>query len=523
MSATDVLAPQRNGSGTAIGRLGALLERLVELDFSAAIPFAFLAVAYIGSRIFWLDLGYGTDPDAWRVALTVEHLWSSNEYLPSRLPGYPVQELATALAIKALPFLPGWVVANLASTIVSLAGVYLFACIARRLDVPNQGAITLGFAFAPLIWINSVTAMDYLWGLTFILGAYLALIEKSPRAAGICLGLAAGCRLTSLIMFVPFWFLLWRNDERKLIRPFTFTTILATLVAFSPVLIEYGINFMNFYDQSVQLEEFVKRLGKDGLGIVGAAALLIAIVISLPRLRAYPGDLRKEPHVVVWSAVIVLYFLSYTRLPHEIAYLVPLFPFGFFLMARYFSRGVLVATLAVIAVAGWVDVTSPVDTIGLSVDTFTEARLGKGMLLSDIETRRNQEDFARELRELTVTNEHMLKPAIVITGFIYPELAVLHEDELDGGILERDVTAISQLSDKGIAEDVPRQVSYVWLLEYEKFRELQEAGHTIYITADAERSTFAVHGYRPAYYGAIELPMSRQNPSLGAGTATSDR
>jgi hypothetical protein len=81
---------------------------------------------------------------------------------------------------------------------------------------------------------------------------------------------------------------------------------------------------LNFFDQKVPLEEFIKRLAKDGLGS-SAIALLVALVLSFRRLRFFPRDLLNDPHVLVWTAAIVLFFLSYTRLPHEIAYLIPLF------------------------------------------------------------------------------------------------------------------------------------------------------------------------------------------------------
>jgi hypothetical protein len=286
---------------------------------------------------------------------------------------------------------------------------------------------------------------------------------------------------------------------------------------------DYGINFLNFYDQDVPLEEFIKRLGKDGLGIVGGLGLLAALALSLGRLRRLPGDLRRDPHVLLWAATIALFVFSYLRLPHEIAYLIPLFPFGYFLMARYMSRGVLVVTLAVIVVAGFVDVTSPDDTAGIDSSTFTSARIGKGMLLSDLDTLRNQRGFAREIRELTTTHPDMQTPAVVITGFIYPELAYLYRDELEIGILDRDLGAISQLSDKGFAKDAARDITYVWLLEWDEFEFYDGGGTSIYLTEDAARSTFAVYGYRPGYFGATILPLSRDNPSLGEGTANTDR
>jgi hypothetical protein len=497
------------------------LDRFLELDFTQPFAFAALALAFVGSRLYWLDHGYGTDPDAWRVALTADYLWETGDYLPSRLPGYPLHEFVTAAVIKG-----GWVWTNLTTVLISLVGVYLFATLAKKLDIANAGALTIGFAFAPLLWINSAMTMDYMWALTFIMGAYLALLYRNAPLAGLLLGLAAGFRITSLFMLVPFWLLLWRTHERGMARPLTLTAIAVTMLAFTPVLMRYGLAFLNFYDEPVRAGEFVKRLGKDGLGVIGSLALVMALAVSLPRLRALPKDLAENPHVLVWTATVLIFFFSYMRLPHEIAYLIPLFPFGFFLLSRYMSRAVLVPLLVVIVAAGFIDVTSADDDIGLSPSTFTSAGIGRGMLLSDLDTLDGQMNYARELRDLSANNPNIRQPAVVAAGFIYPELVVLYKDDLEISTLEDDLEAISQLSDKGEACDPNCNrpaITYVWLLEYEDFRGFAEQGKTIYLTPDAARSTYAVYDYRPGYFGGIELPFARKGAPWAGGAATTDR
>jgi len=520
MEATQAFARPANG---ALAGLRRFADAVIDLDFTAPLAFAALAVLYVASRIAWLDLGYGTDPDAWRVAITADYLWDQHDYFPSRLPGYPLHELVTAGVTKYTFGLEPWVLANLSTVGISIVGVYLFAWLAKKLEVEHRGALTLAFAFAPLLWINSVMTMDYMWALTFLLAAYLALLYGAPNLAGLSLGIAAGFRLTSLFFLPALLLFLWRSGRRHEVRPLIFSAASTTIAVYAIVMVDYGINFLNFYDQDVALEEFVKRLGKDGLGIVGGLAVLAALALSLGRLRHLPGDLRRDPHVLLWTATIVLFVLSYLRLPHEIAYLIPLFPFGFFLMARYMGRGVLVVTLLVIVLAGFVDITSPDDETGIDSSTFTSARIGKGMLLSDIDTLHNQMDFAREIREVTITHPDIRTPAVVVTGFIYPELAYLYRDELEIGILDHDLEAISQLSDKGLAKDVARNITYVWLLEWDEFQFYDDGGTSIYLTEDAARSTFAVYGYRPGYFGSTILPLSRDNPSLGEGTADTDR
>jgi hypothetical protein len=489
----------------------ALLERALDLDFTRPRAFLALGAVYVASRIPWLNLGYGTDPDAWRVALSAHHLLDAAEYLPSRLPGYPLHEFVTAVFVKG-----GWVWTNLSTVLVSLLGVYLFARIASELRLPARGALTIAFAFAPLLWINSVTTMDYMWALTAILGSYLLTMKGRPGLAGACLGLAAGFRVTSGAVAIPLGLLLWRQQRLRELPRFVAALVAVSLLAYSPVIAVYGLRFLNFYDASVTWQSFLNRLGKDALGVLGALAVLAGLAFSWRNLRRLPQDLRVDPHVLVWVTVVVLYFVSFARLPHEIAYLTPVFPFGLFLMARYFRPFALRAALAVILLAGFVDITSPGDTVNM--DTFTEARLGGGMLLSDLDTLRSQMDFADEVREAEVPPS-----SVVMTGFIFPELAVLHRDDLRFDILDRDYGAISMLSDRGEAVDEARDIRYVWLLKYEDFLALRKEGYHFFYVVDARRSTASLFDYRPPYFGAEKLDLARESPSAGKGAAKTER
>lgn len=488
------------------------VERALDLDLTRPLAFAALAVVYVVSRIPWLDLGYGTDPDAWRVALTGEYLLSEGEYFPSRLPGFPLHELVTLPLVRL-----GWVWTNLSTVFISIAGVHLFARIVRELALPYRGLLTLGFAFTPLLWINSVATMDYMWALTFLLACYLALMKERTLLGGVALGLAAGFRLTSLWAAPAFLLWLWR--ERRLRReglPFAGALAVTSLVAYSPVLARYGIDAFNFYDAKVGFLSFLRLLGKETLGVLGALAVLAGLAVSLPRLARLPRDLADDSHVALWVAMGVLFFVSFTRLPHEVAYLIPIFPFAFFFMARYLHRAALAAVVALIVLAGFVDVTSPGDEINR--ETFTNARVGEGMLLSDIDTLENQRAFADEIAALDIPRH-----SVVLTGFIYPQLVMRHKDRLEIGILERDYDAISMLSDRGEAADRERDIRYVWLLKYDAFQELRSQGYRFFYVPDAGKSNASVFGYRPAYFGATKLTLSRETASDAEGTAKTDR
>jgi hypothetical protein len=486
------------------------IERAAAIDYTHPVAFGLLALAYVISRAPFLSIGYGTDPDAWRVALSGLWLWDHHEFYPSRLPGYPLPELASAAVIKGGPL-----ATNSLTMLVSLVGVWLFARIATRLELPNRGLIVAGFAFTPLLWINSMTTMDYMWALTFILASYDFLLRRGSTMAGLMLGLAVASRATSAVMLVPLLVYLWRDHRRDEIRPFLVATIAVALVAWAPIYWKYELRFFNFYDSKVGYLAVLRLLAKDCLGLLGSAAVVAAIALSLPRLARLPSDFLRDKNVMVWVLAIAMTAFSFTRLPHEAAYLIPVYPFGLFIMAKYVRPVVLAGALAVIVLAGFIDLTSPGEEI--SVSALADSRPGRGLVLSNRETMRKQIDFARDLREIQPPPN-----TVISTGFVYPIIAVKYYDEFTVDILEEDRSAISQLSDKGKAFDEARTVTYVWLLDYDDFKAFQQQGSTFWYTQDAGRSIAALYDYRLGLFGGTELDLGR-GPSGGSGSARTDR
>jgi len=485
--------------------------RVLDADLSRPLPFAILAVVFFALRAPFVGYGHGTDPDAWRVALTAHHLLDTGQYLPSRLPGNPLHELAMTLFIPG-----GWVATNLATAAVSLAGVYLFARIVDHHRLSHAGLLTIGFAFAPLLFINSIATMDYMWTLTATLAAYYAVLRGMPLWAGVCLGLAMGFRLQSFVLWPALAFLVWRREGARSLAPFTLAAAGVTALTFAPVLAAYGLDFWNFYDAAVGYQDVLRLLGKEALGVLGGLGVLAGAILSLPRLRRLPRDAVHDPHLTAWLAVIALYFASFFRLPHEVAYLIPVFPFGLLIMGRYFARPALIGAVAAILLAGVVDITTPSDDLDLA--SFRSARIGQGLLFSNAETMKVQRAFVED-----VVNAEVPDHSVVITGFVYPQLAVRERDRLTAGVLERDYEAISLLSDRGEAVDGKRDVRYVWLLTYDAFQALRSQGYSFFVVPDAVEGTAALYDYHPTLFGATYLRLERPAPSAAKGTAATDR
>ena len=91
----------------------------------------------------------------WRVALTGYWLWDHHEYYPSRLPGYPVPEFASAAVIKA----GGALATNSLTLLISLVGLWFFA---------DQ---TLGLAMPDVDWGRFWPVILILIGAWIVLGS----------------------------------------------------------------------------------------------------------------------------------------------------------------------------------------------------------------------------------------------------------------------------------------------------------------------------------------------------------------
>lgn len=79
----------------------------------------------------------------------------------------------------------------------------------RELGARSFLALGAGFAFTPIVAVNSVCTMDYLVALAFLLGSALAIVRRRALAAGLLLGLAIGARLSVAAMLLPLALWLW--------------------------------------------------------------------------------------------------------------------------------------------------------------------------------------------------------------------------------------------------------------------------------------------------------------------------
>jgi hypothetical protein len=497
----------------------AWLKRLAGLDFTRPLPLAVLAVLYVGSRLPWITLSYGTDPDAARVAISARWFWDHGQYYTSRLPGYPIFE---AVEFALYPF--GATAMNTATLVVSFVGLVLFAVLLKRLRVEPKGLLTLTYAFAPMIWINSSITLDYLWGLTFILAAYLMLLVQSPESrvqgqvsrrrlwtldsglwtdgdaraalAGALLGVAVGCRPTSAMMALPFLVLLVRDRRWRGVVFFGAGLGVVAGLAFLPLFLHYGTSFLNFFDVRPSWKKVARTLGVEAFGLTTMIGLLLVLTLSWRQLIALPQRLRRDVHLAICLLAILLVLMSFMRLPLEEAYLTPTVPFILIGVARLLRRPAVVAVCLLIVMGSLLDVhTESTQGWRKPVAAVAGLRPEPGRVLVDRKLRQHRLNVASLMRTLPLPDR-----SVITAGFYYPIFVAQYPDEVTLTLPHGfEKNQIGPLTDHSEARNA-RDIVYVWLLRPGDARHYRRDGFRTYtMDLDGEDVIVTFETYLPEH------------------------
>lgn len=304
-----------------------------------------LLLAVVGlSRLPFLGAGYGGAVDAWRVARVARQLSETGIYEVSRFPGYPVQEIVCSWLWRGGP----WAL-NGASAICSLAAVWAFVACARRIGCRDSLLAGLALAMTPVFFVNSVTSKDYVWALALALGSLLCILRRRPLTAGLLLGVAIGCRITSAALLLPLGLILWgeiaKPQRWRAVVGFCLTSCATAGIVFVPVWMRYSTSFFTFYSHARPDLAVVAWRASDevwgSLGLVGLAAVLIGMVVRWSQKRGEKPSLPPVDNPLLLPAlglIIVIYGAAYWRLPDQAAYLIPIIPATLLLAVRLAPR-----------------------------------------------------------------------------------------------------------------------------------------------------------------------------------------
>jgi len=329
-----------------------MLNRLFQ---NRTIEFGLLFIIVLASRIPFLWAGFGAEEDSWLLAITTENIALNGTYEMSRAPGHPLQEIIYSWmydgGLSAFA-------TNMLSAIGSAIAALFFALSMKNLGFKHYLFAAYTFAFTPIVFISSTYTIDYMPAMAFVMMSFYFITSHFSSLRGInaivlsgfFLGIAIGFRLTSGIMLIPFCILLlpFSNGGLKKILILSFVTAIIGLLTYIPVLKTYGFSFFTYSDQ-FPYPNFPKLFYKATVGVFGTIGLLIIIIYKMKILLLkkfiikdfIPEDIPKKIYYASLTAIL-LYLISYLRLPQKSAYLIPIIPFiillfGYFLSNRAFK------------------------------------------------------------------------------------------------------------------------------------------------------------------------------------------
>jgi len=329
---------------------------------ASGLPLLLVLIAVAASRLPFLAAGYGTDTDAWRLAVAAREIGTTSRYMASRFPGYPVQEWLCAALWRGGP-----AALNGLSALFGLACAVLLHRLVSRLGSREGPWMALAFAFVPAVVIAGVSAMDYLFGLAFLLAAFEAALARRAVLAGVLLGLAIGSRVTSAAFLLPLA-ILWLAGPAPRLRPIVTVALLGAAIGaacYLPAWLRYGPTFFGYIEPGGTGHpgyEFVTGVFRRPASpiplplIAGQATVLVA--------RGRDAALPAAPRAVLLGAAswVLLEVLFYLRLPNDEGYLVPAIPFALLLLARVTPRRVFRALAVLMVISSFafgVDVVPP--------------------------------------------------------------------------------------------------------------------------------------------------------------------
>jgi hypothetical protein len=361
------------------------------------------------SRIPFLSAGYGVDFDAWRVAGAARTIATTHAYAAARFPGNPVHEVVCAMLFPG-----GHLALNAATALLGGIAAAFFALSVRVLGGKDYALAGLALAFTPVVFISSTTTIDYVWALALTMGSLYFILIGRPLLAGVALGGAIGCRLTSGAMLIPLGIMLagsGRSARLSSLCRFALGACLVAAVAFTPVVLRYGWGFLRFFENGrPAFVEAARRATEDVWGRVGLLALVAATFSLVFVRRGRPGVTSIPPAqgrgvVAAWLIAVGLYAVAFFRLPIEAGYLIPVVPFVILLFGRLARRPVFIVVCVALLVSPFVSI--------------TRTGLGTGPVLLDRESRLARMGF---VNRVLATGNILPGRNLVIVGGWLPQI-----------------------------------------------------------------------------------------------------
>ena len=271
------------------------------------------------------------------------------------------------------------------------------------------------FGMIPVIFINSVNAMDYMYALASLLAALYAAIRRKPILSGAALGLAVGFRLSSIVYLAPLVAFVYLLDRKHAAA--TRVIVASTLVSiasWSPVLATYGMDSLQYTTSERALVRMLYKSSVELWGPLGCLLPMIAVVylgVSLRKLSQRWVALHADGRLLLATSagIASLCLLLFIYLHAEGAYLIPLVAASMIFMAFILSRPVLgIAVVVMVLSCTAINITKS----GLHMT---------GPVIQDYLDRRRNLAFLSEMKRV---DSQLPEDSVVIAGEFLPMIMV---------------------------------------------------------------------------------------------------
>ncbi len=464
-------------------------KNFLELDWSAFPNILIFTAIYLLSRIPLLNLGFGLDQDAWRIANTAFDLRFTHTYHTSRFPGYPLPEFINSLFINH-----GWLATNSLTMVLFFISIIFFVQIIKTLNIKNMGLLILTYTFCPILWINSANTMDYTWSLTFIIIAWFLILKRKYVIAGIMMGLALGSRLPNAVLVFPFLYLIFEKSKGTKDRAhFLITAVLTTLLLFFPLFLIYRLRFLLLLPMKMKTNIWI--IGYYGIKNFSLLAIIFGLTLFIASFKnLYRTVIQKDKETVFLLLGVISVIILFLIAPYQIEYLIPAIPFGLLLFNKLFKKEFIVLFCFLLLLYAFVSIGS---FHHLGKRKIIARLIGDGAIAENIKEKKEQFKFVNYLMT-TEVKDH----SVVIISSWLPVLSYLDENvSFKQGIK---MIGDGNSPQEGVW-NFKQDIWYRYLVLPDELKELREKGYNIYCLKEIRDYAKKLHGFDLEDYDCIYL------------------
>lgn len=278
----------------------------------AVLVLGYLPLVFLGPGT---DLDVGGVHDAGRSIL-------DGGYEVSRTPGAPVFEAVTGV----LHAVGGSVLVNLASVaMAALAALALVRLFARE-EHPHAGWFGLALLLNPHVWIAGTSMVDFLWALALALAAANLQLSRRLAPAAVLYALAAGCRLSTLLLvgaFVVGDLLGSTPEDRRRLLGLGGGVLGLTALVFVPPFATLGWGFLESDVPTSSLAVQIGRFGVKNWFFFGPLVIGLVLVLAPRLVRALRDGWSTSAVLRMGALGAVAGQVLFLRFPWKLAHLLP--------------------------------------------------------------------------------------------------------------------------------------------------------------------------------------------------------